>query len=316
MPSTSSPRSLSVTPPVHAAVTGATGLIGRTLVARLRSPAVLTRSPTRASSALAGVEAHRWDPEVEPAPPAAFEGVEAVFHLAGEPVGSGRWTAERRQRIRSSRVMGTRNLVAGLAALRVRPRVLVSASAIGYYGDRHDDVLDEKSSPGRGFLAEVCTEWEREAMAATELGLRVVRVRFGIVLDAGGGALGQMLPVFRLGLGGPLGGGRQWMSWVHVDDVVGLLLHAAQEQRVEGPMNVVAPGPVTNAEFTRTLAKALRRPALLPVPSLGLRAVFGEMAEVLTGSQRVVPRVALASGYHFRHDELSAALSDLLGGAG
>ncbi len=298
-------------------ITGATGLVGRALVRRLAAPIVLTRSPERAAAALPGVVARRWDPEAEPAPAEALAGADAVLHLAGEPIAAGRWTAERRRRIRDSRVIGTRRLVEGLGALDRRPAVLVSASAVGYYGDRGDEVLDERAAPGDGFLAEICAEWEAAAAAAVELGIRVVCVRIGVVLASGGGALAAMLTPFRLGLGGRLGGGRQWMSWVHVDDVAGLWLHAARTGSLRGPMNAVGPAPVTNADFTRALAGALHRPALLPVPSLALRAAFGDLAELLTASQRVLPVVAQGSGYAFEHPSLSGALAAALGrGAG
>lgn len=300
---------------LRAAVTGATGLIGRALCRELVAPVILSRAAESAAFAGRGARVHRWSPVAEPAPAAALTGIDAVFHLAGEPVAGGRWTAERRRRIHDSRVLGTRHLVAGLAALERRPAVLVSASAIGYYGDRGDELLDEGSRRGSGFLAEVCAAWEREAMAAAELGVRVVCLRVGIVLAADGGALPRMLPAFRLGLGGPLASGRQWMSWIHLDDVVGLLLHAGRERRLQGPVNAVAPAPVTNAEFTRALGEAVGRPARLPVPALALRAAFGEMAGVLTGSQRVLPRLAPASGYDYAYGSLGAALASLLAAA-
>lgn len=296
-------------------LTGATGLIGRELVARLGGAVVLSRDPERARRTLPGVEAHAWAPEAGPPPAEAFQGVEAVFNLAGEPVGEGRWTAERKRRIRDSRVLGTRNLVAGLATLERRPRVLVSASAVGYYGDRGDEILDETSPPGRGFLADVCAEWEREAMAAERLGVRVVCVRTGIVLARGGGALAKMLTPFRMGVGGRLGDGRQWMPWIHVDDEVGLLLHARNDARIQGALNAVGPRPVTNAELTRELGRALHRPALLPVPKTALRLAFGEMSEILTASQRVLPKEAERTGYAFEHPELAGALAALLSSA-
>jgi uncharacterized protein (TIGR01777 family) len=220
-----------------------------------------------------------------------------VFNLAGEPVAEGRWTDERKRRIRDSRVLGTRNLVAGLAGLTTRPRVLVSASAVGYYGDRGDQTLDETSSPGHGFLADVCVEWEREALAAERLGIRVVCVRTGIVLAHGGGALAKMLTPFRMGAGGKLGNGRQWMPWIHLDDEVGILLHAMKDARLHGAINAVGPRPVTNAEFTRALGRAMHRPAFLPVPKTALRLAFGEMSEILTASQRVLPKEAERTGY-------------------
>jgi hypothetical protein len=287
---------------MRALVTGA-------LLARLSKPTVLSRDPDHAASLLGGVRALRWDSAREPAPPDALLEVDTVFHLAGEPLAEGRWTAEKKRRILDSRVLGTRNLVAGLAALPgPRPRVLVSASAVGYYGDRGDEELDESAPLGQGFLAEVCAAWEREALAAEALGMRVVYVRTGVVLAAGGGALARMLPAFRLGAGGPLGSGKQWMPWVHVDDVVGLFLHASHHEPLRGPLNAVSPQPVTNAVFTRALGAALRRPALVPIPRAALRIVFGEMSDLLFESQRVLPSVAQRTGYRFEYAELEGAV--------
>ena len=293
-------------------ITGGTGLLGRTLLEGLLAPVVLSRDPDRARRTLGPVTVHRWDPETGPAPTAALRGVEAVFNLAGDPVVQGRWTTEKKRRIRDSRVIGTRNLVAALAAAQSRPRVLVSASAVGYYGDQGDRECDEDSPRGGGFLAEVCAEWEREALAAEELGVRVVLARIGIVLAPGGGALQRMVAPFRLGAGGPLGSGRQWMPWVHVDDVIGLLRHAARNTSVRGALNVVAPAPARNADFTRALARQLHRPALLFVPRAALRLAFGEMSDVLLASQRVAPRQAERSGYVFRYPELRGALAAVL----
>jgi len=295
-----------------ALVTGATGFIGRRLLPWLKWPVVLTRNPERAGTALRNVEIHRWEPESGPPPAEAFREVDTVFHLAGESVAAGRWSAARKQRIRDSRVLGTRHLVAALAALKERPAVLVSASAIGYYGDRGDETLDEEALPGDDFLAGVCQEWEAEANRATELGIRVVTPRLGIVLGKGGGALERMLTPFKLGLGGRLGSGRQWMSWIHIDDLIGLLLYAGPGH-ISGPMNAVAPNPVTNREFTRELAGALHRPAILPVPEFALKLAFGEMAAVLLSSQRVVPAVAQRTGYRFQYPRLADALREIVG---
>jgi uncharacterized protein (TIGR01777 family) len=290
---------------VRALITGATGLIGTPLGAKVGDAVVLSRDPARVTRMRA---AHAWDPGAGPPPAAAWEGVDTVFHLAGEPVAEGRWTPEKKRRIRDSRVLGTQHLVAGMATLARPPSVLVCASAVGFYGDRGDEVLEETASAGEGFLADVCKAWEEAARGAERLGVRVVHARIGIVLAPRGGALARMLTPFRMGLGGRLGSGRQWMPWVHIDDVVGLLLHAAREPAVRGPMNVVGPDPVTNAEFTRALGRTLHRPARLPVPAVGLRVLFGEVSGALVASARAVPRVAERTGYRFGYPSLDAAL--------
>jgi uncharacterized protein (TIGR01777 family) len=243
---------------------------------------------------------------------AKLEGTGAVVHLAGEPVAQ-RWTRAAKERILTSRAEGTSRLVETLASLVQRPTVLVSASAVGYYGARGDEVLTEQSAPGEGFLSEVCIEWEKAAAKAEDLGIRVVRLRLGVVLGRDGGALAKMLPPFRLGAGGRLGSGDQWMSWIHLDDVVGLIRHAIDSPALSGPVNATAPAPVTNAEFTRVLAAALNRPAVLPVPAFALRLLYGEMSEILLGSQRVMPAAAQSAGFQFRYTDLSRALRNLLG---
>ncbi len=284
---------------MRALVTGATGFIGRRLVSKLEGPVVLSRDPR------SGVP---WNPVAGPPPAEAFRDVQVVFHLAGDPVAEGRWTAEKKERIRQSRVLGTRHLVQAIESLSVRPRVLVSASAVGVYGDRGDEVLDESAAPGADFLAEVCRAWEAEACRARDLGVRVVTIRTGIVLGKGG-ALAKMLLPFRIGLGGRLGSGTQWMPWIHIDDEIGLLLHAAERDEVAGPMNASAPEPVSNLEFARTLGRVLRRPAILPAPRAALGLAFGaEKAAMLLGSQRAVPRAAERTGYRFRFSQIEPAL--------
>jgi uncharacterized protein (TIGR01777 family) len=293
---------------MNIAVTGGTGRIGSALVARLRERGndvtLLSRSADR------GVE---WHPQEEPAPAEALAGRDAVVHLAGEDVAQ-RWTDDAKRRIRESRVLGTRNLVAGIRALPEadRPRVLVSGSASGYYGARGDEVVTEDDPPGDDFLAHVCIDWEAEARAAEDLGVRVVRVRTGVVLDREGGALAKMLPVFRAGIGGPVAGGRQAMPWIHLDDQVSLLLAPLDDDRWTGPVNASAPAPVTNREFSRELGRALRRPAFAPVPALAIRARYGEMASIVTAGVRMVPARAQSLGFTFAHPSLPEALRDAL----
>jgi uncharacterized protein len=297
-------------------VTGASGMIGRRLVAQLQREGwevtILSREPERARRALGGVEAHRWDPVEEPAPSEALSGRDAVAHLAGEPVAQ-RWSTGAKRAIRDSRVTGTENLIAGLRATERRPRALVASSAVGFYGPRGSEPIDEEAGPGRDFLAEVCVAWEREAERAAKLGVRVVRVRTGVVLDRSGGALAKMLMPFQLGIGGPVAGGRQYMPWIHADDVVGIFAEALADERWEGAVNASAPVPVSNRDFSRALGRALRRPALLPVPGLGLRVLYGEMAQIVTGGVRAVPAKPLMLGYAYRHPELDEALRAALG---
>ena len=274
---------------------------------------MLSRDVSRGQRAV-GQSAGRvvgWDPQAGPPPTEAFEGVDVIFHLAGESVAEGRWTSAQKARIRESRVVGTQNLVAGIARAEPRPRVLVSASAVGYYGDRGEEELTEASAPGDDFLADVCVEWERAARVAEQHGVRVVLARTGIVLGQGG-ALAKMLTPFKLGAGGPLGNGRQWMPWIHVADLARLYLHAADTTSIQGPMNAVGPHPVRNSEFTKALGRALHRPAFMPAPYLGLRLVFGEFAKVLFASQRVIPQVAIDTGFHFEYPQIAAALAEIL----
>jgi uncharacterized protein len=295
-------------------VTGATGRIGTRLVHALRERGddvtVLSRDPERARAAL-GVDAVAWQPERESAPTEALAGRDGVLHLAGEDVAQ-RWTADAKRRLLASRETGTRNLVAGLRAADPRPGVLVSASAVGYYGPRGAELVTEATPPGSDFLAGVCVAWEREAAAAEELGVRVVRVRTGVVLDRGGGALAKMLPFFRLGIGGPVAGGRQYLPWIHVDDLVALYLAALDGEDWSGAVNATAPDPPTNKAFSRALGRALRRPALAPVPGFAVRVLYGEMADIVVTGQRAVPQRALALGFTHAHPDLDEALRSAL----
>jgi uncharacterized protein (TIGR01777 family) len=297
-------------------VTGATGLLGRPLVAALQDRgievSVLSRDAERAKQSLGRdgkpkIEAYAWDLLSEPAPVAALEGRQAVLHLAGENVAQ-RWSASAKQAIRESRVTGTRNLLAGMRAAAQAPSALISSSAIGYYGPHGEEPLDEDAPAGGGFLPQVCVEWEAAARGASLLGMRVVTPRLGIVLDRRGGALGRMLPAFRLGLGGAIAGGRQYMSWIHIEDVAGMICAALQDERWSGPVNATAPEPVTNREFTSVLARVLERPAVLPVPAPALRLLLGEMAEIIVTGARAVPAKPLVLGYEFNHPQLEPAL--------
>lgn len=297
-------------------VTGATGLIGTRLVAALArrgdEVTVVSRDPAAARARLgSGILAERWDPLHEPAPASVLAGRDGVIHLAGEPVAQ-RWSAAAKERIRTSRESGTANLVAGLRSADPRPRVLVSASAVGWYGPRGDEEVTEAEPPGDDFLAQVCVAWERAAQAAAELGMRVAIVRTGVVLDPHGGALAKMLPPFRAGVGGPVAGGGQWMPWIHVDDLVGLYLAALDRDGWSGPLNGAAPEPATNRDFSRALGRALHRPALAPVPRFALRALYGEMEQIVTTGQRAVPSRPLALGYAFAHPQLDEALRSAL----
>ncbi len=319
-------------------VTGATGLVGGHIVAALQTRGsevtVLSRDAAGARSHFAGadtakgadvdnpharakpVEVMQWDPISEPAPVSALIGRDAIIHLAGATIAQ-RWNEKSRAEITDSRVLGTRHLVDGIrAAIGMQPdaapKMLLSSSAIGYYGDRGAEPLDEEARGGSGFLADICAAWEREAAVATGLGVRVAQLRTGVVLDAHSGALAKMLPPFRLGVGGPVAGGQQYVSWIHLDDVIGLALTCCEDDRWSGPINATAPHPATNAELSRALGRALHRPSLLPVPGLAVRMLYGEMAELVTAGARVVPAKALVLGYAFKHPELDEALADTL----
>jgi uncharacterized protein (TIGR01777 family) len=298
-------------------VTGATGLIGPRLVRELQDGGwqvtVLSRDPDRARGKLPGVEAYAWELMSEPAPVESLEGRDGVIHLAGEPVAQ-RWSDSAKRAIRESRVVGTEHLLEGLRGTEQRPKVLVSSSATGYYGPHGPEPLDEEAPPGEDFLAEVCVAWEAVAERAVELGMRVLRVRTGVVLDSSGGALEKMLPPFKLGIGGPVAGGRQYMPWVHAQDIVGIMRTALENESWSGAANATAPVPVTNAEFSKALGRALHRPSILPVPGAALKLLYGEMSEIVTTGARVVPARPLMLGYAFRHPDLDEALRSVLSG--
>lgn len=295
-------------------ITGATGFLGRRVCEVLsragHTLVALSRDPQRARERVPQLSAaFPWESVTQ-----ALEGCEAVINLAGETV-AGRWTDAKKHTIRESRIVGTRNLVGGLSKLSARPKVLISASAIGYYGDRGEESLTEDASPGSDFLAQLCQEWESEAARAESLGIRVVQLRLGLVLGPGGGALHAMLPIFKLGLGGPLGSGEQFWSWVHRDDVVGAITYALDRESLSGPVNVTSPQPVRQREFAQMLGRVLRRPAVLPAPAFALKIALGEFASGLLSSQRVLPQRLAQEGYQFRFAKLEPALRDILGRA-
>jgi len=302
---------------VKVLVTGASGLIGSALcdalLARGDEVVGLSRDPERARNGRPGIAWHAWQPTLERPPAAAFEGVDGVVNLVGETIAQ-RWTDAAKEKIVETRRTATHNLVGAISGLERRPAVLVSQSAVGYYGDRGDAVLDESSPPGgESFDSEVTQEWERAAREIEPAGVRLAIVRTGQVLDAGGGMLAELLPPFKLGLGGPLAGGGQYVSWIHAADEVGILLWALGEERVSGVVNATAPNPVTNRELSKALGRALGRPALVPVPGFVLDLKFGgEFGKVLRGGQRVAPKRTLELGYEFEHPDLDEALQSLL----
>ncbi len=312
-------------PPARIVIAGGTGFLGRALsdalaaaghdvVVLTRQAGPATNEPAAANRPHTGVRLAHWVPDGTPGPWAAFlEGASAVVNLAGESMASGRWTPSLKARVRDSRLDATRSLVAAIHGSRVPPAAFISASAVGYYGTQGDDVLTEESPPGSDFLAELCVEWEGTAQRAADAVRRVVLLRTGLVLDREAGALPRMLMPFRFFVGGPLGSGRQYVSWIHLADWVALVLWAAAEAAVSGPLNLTAPNPVTNAEFARTAGRVLRRPAVVPTPALALRLLLGEMADaVVLGGQRVVPQRALAEGFRFEYPDLDRALADVL----
>ena len=296
-------------------ISGSHGLVGSALIKSLESDGyeavrLVRHAPTGASEI-------EWSPERYSIALARLEDLEAVVHLAGESIAEGRWTEEKKRRIRESRVKGTRLLSDSLANVKHPPKSFLCASAIGYYGNRGDEILTESSPPGDDFLASVCVEWEKATKEAVQKGIRTVNLRFGVILDSKGGALAKMLPPFRMGVGGKIGPGRQWMSWIALADVVGAIKHALTNETLSGPVIVVAPNPVRNAEFTETLGKAVSRPTLFPIPAFGARLAFGEMADaLLLSSQRVEPERLKKAGYQFRHSELKGALRHVLAKGG
>jgi uncharacterized protein len=298
-------------------ISGSSGPIGTALLATLREQGYQVVRLVRGTHSSKGESAQNdltiaWDP-VQALDPAAVAGFDAVIHLAGETI-VGRWTDAKKRRIHDSRATGTRNLATALARTAQKPRVFVSASAIGFYGSRGDEILREDSSSGHDFLSAVCRDWEANAQPALQAGIRTVNTRFGLILSRDGGALPKMLPPFRMALGGNMGSGRQWWSWIHIADVVAGILHVIDHDKLQGPVNFVAPNPVTNAAFTKTLAAVLRRPAFFPVPAFAARLAFGQMAEeLLLSSQRVEPAKLAAGGYRFICTDLRKALEDLLG---
>jgi uncharacterized protein (TIGR01777 family) len=295
-------------------VTGATGRIGRHLVAALKQRGdevtALSRDPDKATEQL-GVEAFAWNIKEDAAPKPALTGRDAIVHLAGEDVGQ-RWTKEVKAEILASRERGTRNIVHTIFDTKPRPKALICASAAGYYGAHEDEIVDEWAAPGRDWLAQVVARWERQADTA-KIGTRTVVVRTGIVLDAGGGALAKMLPPFKAGVGGPIGGGKQYMPWIHLDDLVGLYIAAIDNPTFQGPINACAPEPATNKAFAKALGRAIGRPAVAPVPGFSIKLLYGEMSQIVLDGVRMVPSRAAELGYEFQHPDLDEALRDTLG---
>lgn len=297
-------------------VSGSSGLIGSALLPRLHEHKVVKLTRVGASKPVeqGNVDRVEWDPKTGKLLDGTFEGFDAVIHLAGENIASQRWSQEKKGRIRDSRIDATKKLCQNLITLSKPPKTFICASAIGYYGDRGDEVLDEKSTSGAGFLAEVCRQVESSTQIATEAGIRVVLLRIGVVLSKRGGALAKMLLPFQMGLGGPLGSGRQYMSWIAIDDMVGCIVHVLTNETLSGPVNAVAPNPVTNAEYSRILGNVLKRPAFMPMPEFGVRMLFGELAdEILLASMRVKPTILEISRYKFQYPHVSEALEYLLG---
>jgi len=297
-------------------VTGGTGFVGRPLVRKLvennHEVVLLSRNPEAAKSALAlPLTVFKWDPEASTPPKEAYQGIEGIVHLAGESIAAGRWTEKQKKKILDSRTLSTRNLLKGAVEAGVKPKVLVMASAIGIYGDRGNDSLSESSPQGIGFLADVCRAWEKESQYPGLESVRKVNLRIGIVLGKDGGALQKLLPLFKLGGGGPVGNGKQWMSWIHRSDLVEMILYSLTHDNVSGAVNAVAPNPSTNAEFSKALGKAVNRPAFMPAPAIALKLAMGEMSELVLASQKVEAKKILDSGFVFTYPKIQEALDEI-----
>jgi uncharacterized protein (TIGR01777 family) len=297
-------------------VTGGTGFVGRPLVRKLvennHEVVLLSRNPEAAKSALAlPLTVFKWDPEASTPPKEAYQGIEGIVHLAGESIAAGRWTEKQKKKILDSRTLSTRNLLKGAVEAGVKPKVLVMASAIGIYGDRGNDSLSESSPQGIGFLADVCRAWEKESQYPGLESVRKVNLRIGIVLGKDGGALQKLLPLFKLGGGGPVGNGKQWMSWIHRSDLVEMILYSLTHDNVSGAVNAVAPNPSTNAEFSKALGKAVNRPAFMPAPAIALKLAMGEMSELVLASQKVEAKKILDSGFVFKYPKIQEALDEI-----
>jgi len=293
-------------------ITGATGFVGHHLAQKIPEAVVAGRSVEKLNKRFGKKrEARQWDGSAMTGA-ILLEGIDTIYHLAGESIFHGRWNGAKKERIRASRVDNTRNLVEMISKAADRPKTLICSSAVGYYGSRGDEKLTEEATPGSDFLARVCMDWEREALKAEQYGVRVVLIRTGVVLGADGGALAQMLQPFKMGVGGRLGSGRQFMSWIHIDDLITIMLYAKENTSLHGAINAVAPTPLSNSDFTQALASVLHRPAILPVPGFALKLLLGEFANVLLGSQRALPEVLQKAGYTYNYPEIKAALRDLI----
>ncbi len=297
-------------------ITGATGFIGKHVIQALKKRgheiSILTRDPVGANKKI-NIPCHifKWEPEKNLIPEQAFHNMDAIVHLAGENIAGGRWTKSKKNKIERSRVLATNNLIKHVKALKTKPNVIVSASAIGFYGDNGENLIDETSPPSEGFLSQVCQSWEKEILQIAQKEIRTVSLRIGVVLGHGGGAMKQILLPFRFALGGRLGKGNQWMSWIHVEDLAEMFAYGIENTNLNGVYNAVSPSPVTNLEFTKTLSQVINQPAELPVPAFALKIIFGEMSEILLNSQRVSNEKISKAGFKYKFKELKCALEDI-----